>query len=1125
MNWPVFSDPTHRRARSVVAWSVLLILASIFVLGSILQSLLNYPTLASDALRPEVLRSVADTPTPEQEAALRDRLACDGDQTLVTCAERESVDFMDALADVPRERLRVHAFLPAWPDWRGLSVDAHIDEIDVLMPHLYALDLGSARLEDVGTESDNYQQAEGAMRRKAAPTTVLPVASFAEDTLLERVSDERVGRMARALVGAVTRAGHDGVCIDTSVDPHGLYPLAARIAERLDASPAWGDRTLCAVVPIPHLRMVPEPTAPFDRVVLAPGREVAGGALPGPPTARSDDAFAVALLAERADRDAFVVALNTEALLWSSDVPLPQELSYANAMARVAAADAQVRFVDGLDHSTASFLDDAGRTQTIWFEDLPSMYPVVRALADAKLDNVVIWPLGGEDPGIWALVSDSAGARRDVVAPNLFPYVAHLDEGPFMGYSGTAVPGLRLLSFEDGDPVSDMLRTPSPHRITRWGEIPPLTILLTFDDGPDAQYTGEILDVLKETRVPATFFLVGSKVSANADLVQRMADEGHVIGSHSYYHPRLETCSPTRICIEAALVQKTLETAVDRSTKVMRLPYARGAGPLNSTQVAPIAELSKLGYVLVLGDIIPPDWTEMEPGDIVDFVTETTSNAQGAVLVMHDGGGDRANVVAALPEVISSLRARGFSFIGLPELLDAQQDDLIPPVTGERSWQDRMTFFMLDGLTGLLKISFWIVISIGLLRSLAMLIMAQVRRPHLTVRGDVYPRVDVLVPAYNEETVVAATIRAILATEYPNVGVIAVNDGSTDGTLAALEENFADHPRVRVLDKPNGGKSSALNHALSRSDAEIVVSIDADTLLHPKAIGLLARHFSDPHIGAVAGNVKVGNRKSVLTRFQALEYITAQNIDRRAAELVNGILVVPGAVGGWRRAAIDAAGGYPHDTLAEDADLTVAVNRAGYKVVYDPRAIAVTEAPETVGQLFRQRLRWTLGMMQVGWKHRGAVTEGRGVGFFALPDLLIFGVFMPLLAPLADIVFLAAAAGAVMTVAGGYGAAELAAVDWPILGAYFALPLFDFVVAALAFHFEPNERKSLLWLLLIQRFYYRQLLYITTIRAFLRALSGRVQGWQKLKRTSALVQDAPGEPPKAAHDYGSPTRS
>src|SRR5712675_1321086 len=244
---------------------------------------------------------------------------------------------------------------------------------------------------------------------------------------------------------------------------------------------------------------------------------------------------------------------------------------------------------------------------------------------------------------------------------------------------------------------------------------------------------------------------------------------------------------------------------------------------------------------------------------------------------------------------------------------------------------------------------------------------------------------------------------------------------------------------------------------MAEANTEIVVTIDADTEIEPDAIGKLIRHFSDPKIGAVAGNVKVGNRSRWLTRWQALEYITSQNMEKRAFDLLNCITVVPGALGAWRKKAIEDAGGITADTVAEDADLTIAIRRLGWHIDYEEEAIAWTEAPETPGVLIRQRFRWTFGTLQSFWKHSGTLFRPKygTLGLIALPNIFVFQLLLPLISPVIDL-----------------------------------------LTCVLAFALEKKEDWTLLVPVLLQRFYYRQLMYVVLFRSVKEAVSGRPVGWR-----------------------------
>jgi cellulose synthase/poly-beta-1,6-N-acetylglucosamine synthase-like glycosyltransferase len=223
--------------------------------------------------------------------------------------------------------------------------------------------------------------------------------------------------------------------------------------------------------------------------------------------------------------------------------------------------------------------------------------------------------------------------------------------------------------------------------------------------------------------------------------------------------------------------------------------------------------------------------------------------------------------------------------------------DLLTPL-------DRAYYVTLSTLGHALVWIFWGAIAIGVARTLFVLAFALSRRRHAVEPSGPPVRVAIVIPAYNEELVIADAIRAALASDYPDIRVIVVDDGSTDDTAAIVQRDFGDDTRVHLIQQANGGKWSALNAAYAKLEAEVVVAVDADTVLDHGAVRLLAGHFADPRVGAVAGTVKVGNRHGLLQRLQALEYITAQNFDRRAAERLNAMLVVPGSIGAWRAEAV-----------------------------------------------------------------------------------------------------------------------------------------------------------------------------------------------------------------------------
>jgi cellulose synthase/poly-beta-1,6-N-acetylglucosamine synthase-like glycosyltransferase len=320
---------------------------------------------------------------------------------------------------------------------------------------------------------------------------------------------------------------------------------------------------------------------------------------------------------------------------------------------------------------------------------------------------------------------------------------------------------------------------------------------------------------------------------------------------------------------------------------------------------------------------------------------------------------------------------------------------------------------------------------------------------------------------------------------------------------------------VLALHQENGGKASALSHGMEHAHGDVYVYLDADTILAPDAISKLVAHFGNPKVGAVAGNVKVGNRINTLTKLQALEYIASQNLDRRAYAHINAVTVVPGAIGAWRREAVEAAGGYTSDTLAEDMDLTWRVRFAGWKIDNESDAVAYTEAPDTLKSFFKQRFRWTFGTLQCLFKHRRALGRNGLFGRAVLPALWIFQFGIQVIAPFVDLQLLYS----VTVFAAAWATHSVMTRDWrPITDAaqtmtyigfmYALFFLVEFAAAWIAFRMD-KEKKSLLWWLFLQRLVYRQVLYFVVWKALWTAFKGVRTGWGKFERRGSVTLATP----------------
>ena len=818
-------------------------------------------------------------------------------------------------------------------------------------------------------------------------------------------------------------------------------------------------------------------------------------------------------------RDKAVVCIGNYAYDWAEGAAQANELNIEEAWLVAHDNDATIDFDAESGNATFAYTDDAGTAHHVWMLDAASAYNQARAVAVEGAAGIAIWRLGAEDPGLWAALAAARTGAVPVIGRLRTSNNVDLEgKGELLRIGDTPRDGARTIAVSNGLIRGETFaRLPTPFVVDRAGDRPGL-VALTFDDGPDAEWTPRILDVLKQTQTPATFFVVGVNGVAEPSLLKRIVDEGHEIGNHSYTHPNMARLSPEAIRIELNATERLIEAYTGRSTRLFRAPFFGDAEPTTADELVPALTAQQDGYLNVGLHVDPDDW--QQPGadaiarrTIAGVTDASLGENHGNVILLHDGGGDRAGTLDALPRIIAGLRARGYRFVPVSELAGlsrATVNPVISPAERLAVEADRQVFGGLNFAEKALRTLFATAIVLGLGRALLLAWLAARARRAERRAGPPPARwtglVTVLIPAFNEAKVIEASVRRVLASTGAAIEVIVLDDGSKDATSAIVSRAFGDDPRVRLLTLANGGKARALNRGLTLAHGEVVVALDADTQFEPGTIAKLARWFADPALGAVAGNAKVGNRVNLVTRWQAVEYVTAQNLERRALAGLDAITVVPGAVGAWRLSALQALGGYPEDTLAEDQDLTIAVQRSGWRVGYDPDAVAWTEAPATLRGLAKQRFRWAYGTLQCLWKHRAILRTGRPAGLarVGLPQAWAFQIGFALFSPLIDLALLVSLATTGAAVA-QHGWAAMRG-DLTRMGAFWvAFTLVDLFAGWLAYRFDPRERRFPALLLLSQRFVYRQLMYWVVVRAVSAALSGPLVGWGKLERTGAVA--------------------
>ena len=802
----------------------------------------------------------------------------------------------------------------------------------------------------------------------------------------------------------------------------------------------------------------------------------------------------------------------------SKKVPHPTATSvtFQEAIITAEESEADIDFDSDSLNPHYSYEDENNEVHNVWMLDALTAYNELRAAERSGIQGTALWRLGEEDPSIWTIWDATHPTKeiRDKVADVPPGYDLILEgNGDIWRITATPHSGHRTFDFDDSTNLftdENFDSFPLSWRIQQMGAAPH-KVALSFDDGPDSRWTPQILDILKQKQAPACFFVIGEAANLNTGIVKREYGQGDEIGNHTFTHPEFETISKSALQLEVNFTELLLEGSLGVKTLFFRPPYGIDHQPETASEIQMLPVPQAMGYVIIGARVDPHDWGEVNGGappptdTIVERVLADATANKGNIILLHDGGGDRSHTVAALPQIIDGLRAKGYEFVSVSSLLGETRADLMPPLSHQEWLLARADAFIFD-LFRWFRTGIAFIFMAGILlvsgRALVIGVLALIEklRPSPEEHPDYQPSVTVLIPAYNEEVVILDTIRSAIASDYPKLEILVIDDGSTDRTAQLVRENFGSDPRVRLLLQANGGKPSALNHGLSETTGEIIVSIDADTIVDPEAIPRLVRHFADARVGAVAGNVKVMNRNRWITRWQALEYITSQNLEKRAFDLLNCIPVVPGAAGAWRADLLRSSGGFSGDTVAEDTDLTLTIRRNGWKILYDEDAIGRTEVPETVEALIRQRFRWTFGTLQAVWKHRDTVGKPRygTLGWIAVPNIFMFQIVLPLVSPVIDLLFLLSLAL--------WALGQLRIASLPPLWSsqdversliFFALfMLIDLFTCVVAFALERHEDWTLLAPLILQRFYYRQMMYVVLFRALKEAVQGRPVGWR-----------------------------
>ncbi len=884
-----------------------------------------------------------------------------------------------------------------------------------------------------------------------------------------------------------------------------------------------------------------------DYIILMAYDQFNNGSLPGPICAQKWIEEALDWTAAKIESDKIILGIAGYGYDWKLDkngkVDEVKDITYSTAINNAKNVNANVDYDNdsyNLHYSyTEEIKDEDGSIEKykheVWFVDAATSFNILRFSDEYATAGTALWRIGSEDTRMWKYYSKDLSNAALKTAPfnfNELSAVAYNDNGKPtpIGESGGELLdflyspqegkiNLQINSTEQLIAEQNYMQLPSGYVYKKFAEDntpigPGHKLILTFDDGPDPTWTPKILDILESKNIPASFFIVGLQGEKNIPILQRINKDGFEIGNHTFTHGNIAKMSAERAEVELRLTRLLIETITGRSTILFRAPYNADSEPQTYDEIEPLAISKKDNYITVGESIDPNDWeTGVKADSIVARTIKQAEERNASIILLHDAGGvTRKATVEALPKIIDYFQKKGCRFTTVADLMGKAKDDVMPKVSS--SFANKLNFIVAESTywgSNILFALFLVGIALSIFRMVAMAVLASVQRKRekkenliaaAAINQTVFPKVSIIVPAYNEEINAVRTVNNLLLQTYPGLQIIFVDDGSKDNTFKIISETFSGTSNVQVHTKPNGGKASALNFGINLANTEYVVCIDADTQLKSDAVTQLMKKFDNEKVGAVAGNVKVGNEVNMITKWQSIEYITSQNFDRRAFDLLNCITVVPGAIGAFKKEAIIKCGGFTTDTLAEDCDLTMRMHRNSYLVRNCNDAISYTEAPETMKQFMKQRFRWSFGVMQCFWKHRDAAfnPKYKKFGMIALPNIFIFQMILPFLAPLADLILV------LSLIAAGFGI--IPASLGHIIFYYLIFSLVDIAGAALAFAFEKEDYKKLLWMI-PQRLIYRQLMYYIVLKSFNRAIKGELQGWGVLKRTGNVKQVSP----------------
>ena len=509
--------------------------------------------------------------------------------------------------------------------------------------------------------------------------------------------------------------------------------------------------------------------------------------------------------------------------------PVAEPISFEQAITTADESQSDIEFDSDSLNPHYSYEDENNNVHNVWFMDGLTAYNELRAAERAGVQGTALFRLGEEDPSIWDIWNTIHPTTADrAKLAQVPPGYDIILEGKGEIWKITATPQNGQRKF-DYDASQDLFTDenfesyPLSWRIDQMGAVPH-KLAITFDDGPDPRWTPQILDILKEKNAPATFFVIGEPANLDANLVRREYREGNEVGNHTFTHPDFEQVTKERLQVELNLTELLLESSLGHKTTLFRPPYGIDHQPETASEIQMLPIPQQMGYILVGGRLDPHDWGEVNnvpppPADAIikRVLADVESPKGGNILLLHDGGGDRSHTVAALPRIIDALRAKGYQFVTISDLLGQARAQVMPPLSTREWLLARADAFIFD-VFRLFRTSIAFIFIAGILlvsaRALVIGLLALVEkfRPAPQDHPEYKPHVTVLIPAYNEEAAIVDTVGAALSSNYPHLEILVVNDGSADRTPELVQQHFGRDPRVRLLMQPNRGKQIGRAH-------------------------------------------------------------------------------------------------------------------------------------------------------------------------------------------------------------------------------------------------------------------------------------------------------------------------